>query len=209
MADMFIRSETVSGMANTIRKITNTDSKINLGRFAEGEYEEKFYEGEGVVSGEPTDDIPDGYILPSGTVEIKANGNGIDVAQYAFANVNVPIPNGYLLPSGTLEIKENGTYPVADKAEVVVNVEGSKEAILITKNITGNGTYKASDEGADGYSSVTVAITEADDSPLPIEISKEAEMTALLSTAEVGSIYMYTGETGTYENGALYIVEYE
>ena len=42
---------------------------------------------------------------------------------------------------------------------------------------------------------------------LPIEISAEAEMTALLSTAEVGSVYKYVGETGTYENGALYLVE--
>lgn len=47
------------------------------------------------------------------------------------------------------------------------------------------------------------------DSPLPIEISTEAEMTALLETAEVGSVYKYTGETGTYENGALYVVEEE
>ena len=45
------------------------------------------------------------------------------------------------------------------------------------------------------------------DSPLPIEIATEAEMTALLETAEVGSIYKYTGTTGTYENGALYVVE--
>jgi hypothetical protein len=41
----------------------------------------------------------------------------------------------------------------------------------------------------------------------PIEISTEAEMTALLETAEIGSIYKYTGESGTYENGALYQVE--
>jgi hypothetical protein len=44
---------------------------------------------------------------------------------------------------------------------------------------------------------------------LPIEISTADEMTALLSTAEVGAIYKYTGETtDTYENGALYVVEY-
>lgn len=45
------------------------------------------------------------------------------------------------------------------------------------------------------------------DSPLPIEISTEAEMTALLESAEVGSVYRYTGKTGTYEKGALYVVE--
>ena len=46
------------------------------------------------------------------------------------------------------------------------------------------------------------------DSALPIEVSTEAEMTALLESAEVGSIYKYTGEsTTTYDNGALYIVK--
>lgn len=44
-------------------------------------------------------------------------------------------------------------------------------------------------------------------SPLPPEISTEEEMTALLKTAEVGSVYKYTGTTGTYENGALYLVK--
>jgi hypothetical protein len=39
------------------------------------------------------------------------------------------------------------------------------------------------------------------------EVSTEAEMTALLGTAEVGSVYKYVGATGTYENGGLYIVE--
>lgn len=45
------------------------------------------------------------------------------------------------------------------------------------------------------------------DSPLPIEVSTEAEMTALLGSGEIGGIYKYTGETGTYENGALYVLE--
>ena len=48
------------------------------------------------------------------------------------------------------------------------------------------------------------------ESELPTEVATEAEMTALLSTAEVGSVYKYTGETtDTYENGALYVVEEE
>lgn len=40
------------------------------------------------------------------------------------------------------------------------------------------------------------------------EVSTEAEMMALLETAEVGSIYKYMGEsTDIYESRALYIVE--
>lgn len=44
------------------------------------------------------------------------------------------------------------------------------------------------------------------DSALPIEVSTEAEMTALLTSGEVGGVYKYTGTTGTYENGALYVL---
>ena len=46
-----------------------------------------------------------------------------------------------------------------------------------------------------------------DGSAKPDEILTEAEMKALLNTAEIGSVYKYTGESGIYENGALYIVE--
>lgn len=54
---------------------------------------------------------------------------------------------------------------------------------------------------------VSTTIVNAD-SPLPIEISTEAEMTALLETAEVGAVYKYVGETTElYENGAWYVVE--
>ena len=42
---------------------------------------------------------------------------------------------------------------------------------------------------------------------IPAEVATEAELTALLDTADVGSVYKYTGETDTFENGALYVVE--
>ena len=47
------------------------------------------------------------------------------------------------------------------------------------------------------------------ETPLPKEITSETEMTALLETADIGSVYKYVGTTGTYENGAIYIVEEE
>ena len=37
----------------------------------------------------------------------------------------------------------------------------------------------------------------------------EAEMTALLTSGEVGGVYKYVGTSGTYENGALYVLEAE
>ena len=56
-----------------------------------------------------------------------------------------------------LDVTENGTYREAGKAyrPVKVNVP---PPTLITKNITANGTYNASDDSADGYSSVTVDV---------------------------------------------------
>lgn len=48
---------------------------------------------------------------------------------------------------------------------------------------------------------------EAEDTALPTEVSTEAEMTALLTSGTIGGVYKYTGVTGTYENGALYVLE--
>lgn len=40
---------------------------------------------------------------------------------------------------------------------------GGGSATLTTKTVTANGTYSASSDNADGYSSVTVAITDGDE----------------------------------------------
>lgn len=79
---------------------------------------------------------------------------------------------------------------------VIASLEAGQTATLqcIGKKMLGN---------------VVVTAPEAVDNPLPIEITTEAEMNALLETAEVGSIYKYTGTTGAYENGALYVIEEE
>lgn len=46
------------------------------------------------------------------------------------------------------------------------------------------------------------------DSAVPIEVSSEIEMNALLSSGEVGGVYKYVGESSsTYEYGALYVLE--
>lgn len=61
-----------------------------------------------------------------------------------------------ITPSGSINISANGTYDVTDKAQAIVNVGSSPS--LVTKNITQNGTYNASADNADGYSSVTVNV---------------------------------------------------
>ena len=60
-----------------------------------------------------------------------------------------------------LSVTENGDYTAPEgKAYSPVHV-AVPESVLTTKNITANGTYNASSDNADGYSSVTV------DVPLP------------------------------------------
>ncbi len=49
-------------------------------------------------------------------------------------------------------------------------------------------------------------------SPLPMEVFTENEMTAILSNAtdkDIGAVYKYMGEPGTYEKGSYYIIETE
>lgn len=42
---------------------------------------------------------------------------------------------------------------------------------------------------------------------VPIEISTDAEMEAVLTSDNVGKVYKFTGTSDTYTNGDLYIVE--
>ena len=81
---------------------------------------------------------------------------------------------------------------------VVATVEGGNTATLPVKDKKMKSDIK-----------ITVPAAEVTDSPLPTEVSTEAEMTALLTSGEVGGVYKYTGTTGTYENGTLYVLENE
>lgn len=68
-----------------------------------------------------------------------------------------PIPDEYIIPSGSETITENGTHDISGKEQVIVNVP-SEEPTLTEKTITANGTYKASSDGADGFSKVIVKV---------------------------------------------------
>lgn len=84
--------------------------------------------------------IPDGYVVPNGSVNIDTNGTH-NVSGKAEVVVEVPIPEGFIQPSGTKEITENGTYDVTEYAEVNVDCpaggDTSIEDALLTSELSG------------------------------------------------------------------------
>ena len=89
-------------------------------------------------------------------ITITQNGNYQAEPPYTgFGLVSVAVPNG----TERLSVTQNGTFRPSGANigfdEVNVNVDIPE---LITKTITANGTYNASADNADGYSSVTVNV---------------------------------------------------
>lgn len=105
-----------------------------------------------------------GYPEPTGTKQITANGTGIDVKDFAEADVNVPntyqqgdegkvVSNGSLVNQSSRNINSNGTIDTTLNNEVVVAVPNSYSAgdegkvvengalvAQTSRNITENGT---------------------------------------------------------------------
>lgn len=132
-----------------------------------------------------------------------ANGDSINVV-YEFTitggdDVNNQLFIDFINTYGTLV--SGGEPPTAE------GVKSKLQSLITASNAK---TGKSDANLTDAVKTLLEGYKSGEGSPLPIEISTEAEMTALLSTAEVGSVYKYTGETtDTYENGALYVVEEE
>ena len=97
-------------------------------------------------------------ITPTKSEQVATADAGYELSQ---VTVNA-IPEEYIVPEGALYITENGDYDVSAKESVNVNVEvitaPVEPPVFSIKNITENGTYNASDDNADGYSSVTVNV---------------------------------------------------
>lgn len=112
--------------------------------------------------------LVDGADLTSVANAIRTKGG--TSAQLAFPQDFVDavqaIPTG-IAPTGTkqISITANGTttedVAAYANAEITVNVPSGPSPTLITKTITENGTYNASSDNADGYSSVTVSTASA------------------------------------------------
>lgn len=76
------------------------------------------------------------------------------------------------------------------------------EAIETGITPSGSKTITENGEGIDVTSYATVDVAVPDNTEPP-ELSNEAEINAL----PVGAVFKYVGASGTYENGAYYLVE--
>ena len=70
---------------------------------------------------------------------------------------------------------------------------------LITKNITQNGTYRAQDDNADGYSEVSVSVSGGGGN------TPQATQTLICDNSSLGSSLSFTDD---YENGTEIIFIY-
>lgn len=77
-------------------------------------------------------DASKGSLVPEGTLTITENGT-YDVAQFATADVDVPVPDGYLQPDGTLVATQEGVYDVAQYASADFSVQKQQASIIPTQ----------------------------------------------------------------------------
>lgn len=93
--------------------------------------------------------IPTGGITPTGTKSITANGTGIDVYSYQYADVAVPnsysagdegkvVSNGALVSQTSDTVTANDTYDTTLINSLTVNVSGSADNMLNVKYIKGS-----------------------------------------------------------------------
>lgn len=79
------------------------------------------------------DRVPNGEVVPTGTIEITENGEGINVSEYAYADVNVSGGGGFDVPTFALDERWSCdmTYEEA-KASYVATVDENGAGLAYT-----------------------------------------------------------------------------
>jgi hypothetical protein len=122
------------------------------------------------------------------------------IDMYRTLGINASNRTTYLLTSDQTHPSVAGCELIAQKFETELYnhfISGGSSATLITKNITENGTYNASSDNADGYSSVTVNV------PTPAAVAmnvQTVQSTSRRNNTALGSVTSLTCEVaGTYD----------
>ena len=124
------------------------------------------------------------------------------IDMYRTLGINATNRQTYLLASDQTHPSVAGCELIAQKFQAELTDHflpsgGGSSATLITKTITENGTYNASDDSADGYSSVTVNV------PTPAAVAmnvQTVQSTSRRNNTVLGSVASLTCEVaGTYD----------
>lgn len=141
-----------------------------------------------------------GGVQPEGTINITENGENIDVAQYALANVNVP------QPSGKINLTENGTdIDVAQYATADVSVQSTDSLVLLKEVSLGHLSTSSTSSTDTGIDVSLLSSTHwADYDLLIVDVSTDTDITSgLLST---DSFILATGSTVITAKSSINIV---
>lgn len=160
------------------------------------------------VSG-PTITVPSGYYSGSYT-KVVANTDqatpSISVNSSGLITASSTQSEGYVAAGTKSATKQLTTQ----EAKTVTPSTANQTAVASRRYTTGAVTVKGdANLIADNIKSGTsiFGVTGSYVDSTPIEISTEAGMEAVLTSSNVGKVYKFTGTSGTYTNGDLYVVE--
>ena len=146
----------------------------------------------------------------TGTLQPNKPGQEKTVTPGLMDEIVVP-DAGYELTKVTVEaISLQGKSVTPTTSLQIVNADSDYTALRSVtvqpirteqKTITANGTYTPT--AGKFFDEVIVNVPQS----IPEDVATEAALTAKLVAANLGKAYRYTGTTGTYTNGNIYVVE--
>ncbi len=133
--------------------------------------------------------------------------DGVETQSMAFDNygsVAIGSPEtsiGFEYAGGTMylsiaDTSLRGTHTIKVEQETD---SGGGSATLVTKEITSNGTYRASDDSADGYSQVTVNVPSQAGAAMNTQVAQGVDRVATTSYTAVNGQSITVEVTGTYD----------
>lgn len=152
--------------------------------------------------------VPSGYYASSASKSVSTATQAtpsISVSSSGLITASATQSEGYV-SSGT----KSATKQLTIKSATTITPGTADQTIASGTYLTGVQTIKGdSNLTASNIKSGTsiFGVTGSYVDSTPIEISTDAGMEAVLTSDNVGKVYKFTGTTGTYTNGDLYIVE--